>query len=66
VAAYRLFAADDPLSRLVLEPVLAGVASRRPLRIGDSVGVTGAAAATSTSRLAISRRFAILAGFFRR
>jgi hypothetical protein len=27
--------------------------------------VTGAAAATSTSRSAISRRFAILAGFFR-
>jgi hypothetical protein len=35
LAAYRLFAADDPLSRLVLEPVLAGVASRRPLRIGE-------------------------------
>jgi hypothetical protein len=57
LAAYRLFAADDPLSRLVLEPVLAGVASRRPLRIGESVGVTVAAAATGTSRSAISRRF---------
>jgi hypothetical protein len=57
LAAYRLLAADDPLSRLVLEPVLAGVASRRQLRIGESVGVTVAAAATSTSRSAISRRF---------
>jgi putative transposase len=38
LAAYRLFAADDPLSRVVLER-------------------TVAAAATSTSRSAISRRF---------
>jgi hypothetical protein len=50
LAANRLFAADDPLSRLVLEPVLAGVASRRQLRIGESVGMTVAAAAKAQHR----------------
>ena len=32
LAAYQLFAADDLLSRLVMERVLAGVASRRQVR----------------------------------
>jgi putative transposase len=57
LAAYRLFAADDPLSRVVLERVLAGVASRRQVQVGEPVGATVAAAATGTSRSAISRRF---------
>jgi putative transposase len=57
LAAYRLFASDDPLSRLVLERVLAGVASRRQVKVGEPVGATVAGAATSTSRSAISRRF---------
>lgn len=57
LAAYRLFAADDPLSRLVLERVLAGVATRRQVRVGEPVGATVASAATSTSKSAISRRF---------
>jgi transposase-like protein len=57
LAAYRLFAGDDPLSRLVLERVLAGVATRRQVRVGEPVGATVASAATSTSKSAISRRF---------
>jgi putative transposase len=57
LAAYRLFAADDLLSRVVLERVLAGVASRRQVRVGEPVGAKVAAVAASTSKSAISRRF---------
>src|SRR6266704_2493195 len=38
LAAYQLFAADDVLSRVVLERVLAGVATRRHARAGEPVG----------------------------
>jgi putative transposase len=57
LAAYRLFAADDLLSRLVMERVLAGVASRRQVRVSEPVGAKVAAVAASTSKSAISRRF---------
>jgi transposase-like protein len=57
LAAYRLFAAGDLLGRVVLERMLAGVATRRHTRTGEPVGGPIAAAATSTSRSAISRRF---------
>lgn len=57
LAAYRLFAGDDLLSRVVLERMLAGVATRRHARAAEPVGATVAAQATSTSRSAISRRF---------
>jgi putative transposase len=57
LAAYRLFTADDLLSRVVLERMLAGVATRRHARTGEPIGPTVAAQATSTSRSAISRRF---------
>ncbi len=57
LAAYRLFAADDLLSQVVLERMLAGVATRRHARTGDPVGAGVQQAATSTSRSAISRRF---------
>jgi transposase-like protein len=57
LAAYRLFAADDLLSRVVLERMLAGVATRRHARTGEPVGAGVQEAATSTSRSAISRRF---------
>ena len=57
LAAYRLFAADDQLSRVVLERMLAGVATRRQVRVGEPVGAPVATAATGTSRSAISRRF---------
>jgi putative transposase len=57
LAAYRLFGADDLLSRVVLERMLAGVATRRHARTAEPVGGQVAAAATSTSRSVISRRF---------
>jgi len=57
LAAYRLFASDDLLSRVVLERMLAGVATRRHARAGEPVGAGVQEAATSTSRSAISRRF---------
>jgi transposase-like protein len=57
LAAYRLFAGDDLLGRVVMERMLAGVATRRHARASEPVGATVAAQATSTSRSAISRRF---------
>jgi len=57
LAAYRLFTADDLLSRVVLERMLAGVATRRHARTAEPVGGQVTAQATSTSRSAISRRF---------
>jgi putative transposase len=57
LAAYRQFAADDLLSRVVLERMLAGVATRRHARASEPVGADVQQAATSTSRSAISRRF---------
>jgi transposase-like protein len=57
LAAYRLFASDDLLGRVVLERMLAGVATRRHARTAEPVGGRLAAQATSTSRSAISRRF---------
>jgi putative transposase len=57
LAAYRLFAADDLLGRVVMERMLAGVATRRHTAVAEPVGTTVAAKATSTSRSAISRRF---------
>jgi len=57
LAAYQLFAADDVLSRVVLERVLAGVATRRHARAGEPVGARVDGQATATSKSAISRRF---------
>jgi transposase-like protein len=57
LAAYRLFAADDLLSRVVMERMLAGVATRRHARTAEPVGEQVSGAQKSTSRSAISRRF---------
>jgi putative transposase len=57
LAAYRLFTTDDLLSRVVLERMLAGVATRRHTRAAEPVGAAVLQTATSTSRSAISRRF---------
>jgi putative transposase len=57
LAAYRLFATDDLLSQVVMERMLAGVATRRHARAGEPVGSAVSAQATSTSRSAVSRRF---------
>jgi putative transposase len=54
---YEHFAARDPLSRLVLEQMLAGVSTRRFGRTREPVGVEVEAVARSTSRSAVSREF---------
>src|SRR4051794_2447967 len=54
LAAYRLFAADDLLSRMVMERMLAGVATRRHTAAAEPVGAQVTAAASSTSKSAIS------------
>jgi len=54
---YQHFADRDPLSRLVLEQMLAGVSTRRFERTREPVGVEVEAQARSTSRSAVSREF---------
>ncbi len=56
LASYRHFAAEDPLSRVVLERMLAGVSTRRYARTQEPVGERVEAAARSTSKSAVSRR----------
>jgi len=57
LASYAHFAADDLLSQVVLERMLAGVATRRHARVAEPVGEQIADAARSTGRSAVSRRF---------
>ncbi len=57
LASYAHFVADDVLSKVVMERMLAGVATRRHARVGEPVGEQVAGAAKSTSRSAVSRRF---------
>jgi putative transposase len=57
LASYAHFAADDLLSQVVMERMLAGVATRRHARAAEPVGAKVAGEAKSTSRSAISRRF---------
>ena len=54
---YQHFADRDPLSRLVLEQMLAGVSTRRFERTREPVGNEVEAVARSTSRSAVSREF---------
>jgi Transposase, Mutator family len=55
--AYSQFAADDLLSQVVLERMLAGVATRRHARIAEPIGEAVLEGASSTGRSAVSRRF---------
>jgi hypothetical protein len=57
LAAYVAFSNDDLLSQVVMERMLAGVATRRHARVNEPVGDDIAAQATSTSRSSVSRRF---------
>jgi putative transposase len=57
LAAYAAFSNDDLLSQVVMEPMLAGVATRRHARVNEPVGDDLDAQATSTSRSSVSRRF---------
>ncbi len=54
---YAYFADRDPLSRVVLEQMLAGVSTRRFSRTREPVGDTVARAQRSTSKSTVSREF---------
>jgi putative transposase len=57
LATYAHFADRDPLSRVVLEQMLAGVSTRRFARTREPVGEELLVAERSTSKSAISREF---------
>jgi putative transposase len=57
LGTYRHFADRDPLTRLVLEQMLAGVSARRFERTREPVGEQVEAEARSTSKSAVSREF---------
>jgi putative transposase len=56
LATYATFSNDDLLSQVVMEPMLAGVATRRYARVNEPVGDDLDAQARSTSRSSVSRR----------
>jgi len=57
LGAYRHFAAEDQLTAVVMERMLAGLATRRHVAAAEPVGQAVAEQATATSRCAVSRRF---------
>jgi putative transposase len=57
LATYDYFADRDPLTRSVLERMLAGVSTRRYRRTQEPVGAAVEQAARSTSRSSVSRSF---------
>lgn len=57
LASYGHFADRDPLSRVVLERMLAGVSTRRYERTGEPVGADVEDTSRSTSKSAVSRQF---------
>ncbi len=57
LTAYTLFASEDQLSTVVMERMLAGLATRRHPAAAEPVGAAVQESASATSRSAISRRF---------
>jgi putative transposase len=57
LACYRLFATEDQLTAVVMERMLAGLATRRHTAAAEPVGSAVLEQATATSRSAVSRRF---------
>jgi transposase-like protein len=57
LSTYRLFAGEDQLTTVVMERMLAGLATRRHPAAAEPVGADVEASASATSRSAISRRF---------
>lgn len=57
MATYAHFADRDPLTRVVLEQMLAGVSCRRFSRTREPVGQDVVGAERSTSTSAVSREF---------
>lgn len=57
LATYAYFADRDPLTRVVLEQMLAGISTRRFSRTREPVGEQVSAGERSTSKSAVSREF---------
>jgi putative transposase len=57
VATYAYFADRDPLTRAVMDRMLAGVSTRKFARVGEPVGAGVEAASSSTSKTSVSERF---------
>lgn len=57
LASYTHFASDDLLTQVVMERMLAGVATRRHVRTAEPISEKVTGTTKSTSRSAISRRF---------
>jgi transposase-like protein len=57
LASYTHFACEDLLTQVVMERMLAGVATRRHARTAEPVGEKVSGTTKSTSKSAISRRF---------
>ena len=57
LASYQLFAAEDQLTAVVMERMLAGLATRRHTAAAEPVGQAVQEVASATSRSAVSRRF---------
>jgi transposase-like protein len=57
VQTYGYFADRDPLTRAVMDRMLAGVSTRRFARVGEPVGADVEQAAASTSRTSVSEVF---------
>src|SRR3954454_2397589 len=57
VTAYEYFADRDPLTRAVMDRMLAGVSTRKFARVGEPVGADVEAASSSTSKSTVSEVF---------
>src|SRR3954470_7835896 len=57
VATYAYFADRDPLTRAVMDRMLAGVSTRKFARGGEPVGAGGEAASRSTGKSTVSEQF---------
>jgi putative transposase len=57
VASYEYFADRDPLTRAVMDRMLAGVSTRKFARVGEPVGSEVEQASSSTGKTAVSEMF---------
>src|SRR3954465_5219006 len=57
VAAYEYFADRDPLTRAVMDRMLAGVSTRKYARVGEPVGADVEAGSTATGKSTVSEVF---------
>src|SRR5437868_3975938 len=57
VATYEYFADRDPLTRAVMDRMLAGVSTRKFARVGEPVGAGVEAASRSTAKSSVSELF---------